>query len=214
MTQLWLHESDEKKKRLLEAALKEFSEKGYELASTNQIVKQANLSKGMLFHLFQNKKSLFLYIAECCIQFLLNYLEKYRSTIARDPFQRILELNQLKMNLFALEPAIYSMSLVGFIDRPNELKEEIQNLEQQLNHQLFEFYFSDIDTSELRTDISYRNVLMLFFESVEAMIRIHVIKNKSSVDQGKSSLFTLFEGLNDYIEALKYGLYQSKNECS
>lgn len=207
MSQLWTHESDEKKKRLLEAALKEFSEKGYELASTNQIVKQANLSKGMLFHLFQNKKNLFLYIAECCIQFFLNYLEQHSSTMARDPFQRILDLNQLKMNLFALEPAIYKMSLVGFIDRPTELLEEIQNLEQQLNHQLFELYFSDLDTSDLRTDISYKNVLKLFFESVEALIRMHVIINKTSDDHGMSSLSTLFEGLNEYIEALKHGLY-------
>ncbi|WP_145950380.1 TetR/AcrR family transcriptional regulator, partial [Paenibacillus sp. Y412MC10] len=53
MFPLWLHETDQKKVRLLESALKEFSDKGYEQTSTNQIVKQAGLSKGMLFHFFQ-----------------------------------------------------------------------------------------------------------------------------------------------------------------
>lgn len=52
----------EKKKRILIAALKEFSEKGYEQASTNSIVKEAGISKGILFHYFKTKRDLYLYV--------------------------------------------------------------------------------------------------------------------------------------------------------
>ena len=54
--------SEEKQQRILNAALKEFAQKGYKNASTNQIVKEADISKGLLFHYFKNKKQLFLFL--------------------------------------------------------------------------------------------------------------------------------------------------------
>ena len=41
---------EDKKKRIIEASIEEFAKKGYEKASTNNIVKTAGISKGILFH--------------------------------------------------------------------------------------------------------------------------------------------------------------------
>lgn len=49
----------EKRERVINAALKEFS-KGYMAANTDVIVKEAGISKGMLFHYFGSKRGLFL----------------------------------------------------------------------------------------------------------------------------------------------------------
>ena len=45
----------EKQERILDAALKEFAEYGYENGSTNRIVKNCGISKGSLFTYFENK---------------------------------------------------------------------------------------------------------------------------------------------------------------
>ena len=50
---------DEKQDRILNAAIKEFAQKGYDSASTNEIVKEAGISKGLLFHYFKIKSSYF-----------------------------------------------------------------------------------------------------------------------------------------------------------
>lgn len=39
----------EKRERIINAALKEFAQKGYDKASTNEIIKEAGISKGSLF---------------------------------------------------------------------------------------------------------------------------------------------------------------------
>lgn len=52
---------EEKRERLITEALKEFS-KGYSYANTDEIVKQAGISKGLLFHYFGSKKELFLFL--------------------------------------------------------------------------------------------------------------------------------------------------------
>ncbi len=54
--------SEEKRQRILNAALGEFAAKGFEDASTNRIVQEAGISKGALFHYFGNKKKLFDYL--------------------------------------------------------------------------------------------------------------------------------------------------------
>ena len=46
----FLHHDDARKSRILEAALVEFADKGYKKASTNTIVRETGVSKGLLFH--------------------------------------------------------------------------------------------------------------------------------------------------------------------
>ena len=48
----------EKQKLILNAAIKEFSRNGFEKASTNEIVKEASISKGSYLIIFKVKGSL------------------------------------------------------------------------------------------------------------------------------------------------------------
>lgn len=59
----------EKQDRIINAALKVFAENGYKRASTDEIVKEAGISKGLLFHYFISKQGLY--------EFLFDYSAKY-----------------------------------------------------------------------------------------------------------------------------------------
>jgi len=48
----------------VQASLAAFAESGYDLASTNRIVRDAGISKGALFKYFKDKEALFLYVVE------------------------------------------------------------------------------------------------------------------------------------------------------
>lgn len=54
--------SDEKKGRLLDAALQEFSIRTFSQASINQIVRNAGISKGSFYQYFKDKEDLYLYV--------------------------------------------------------------------------------------------------------------------------------------------------------
>lgn len=70
----FLNLDKEKQERILNAAMKEFALKGFDNASTNEIVKEANIGKGMLFHYFKSKKDLFLFLYDYTLGVLLNEL--------------------------------------------------------------------------------------------------------------------------------------------
>lgn len=63
-TALFEKQNKDKQKRIIEAAILEFSEKGFENANTNRIAREANISVGSLFKYFNNKIDLFLYIVK------------------------------------------------------------------------------------------------------------------------------------------------------
>ncbi len=52
----------EKQDRMINASLKVFSQYGYKHASTDEIVKDAGISKGLLFHYFESKIGLYSFL--------------------------------------------------------------------------------------------------------------------------------------------------------
>lgn len=52
----------EKQDKILNAALKVFAENGFRRASTDEMVKEAEISKGLLFHYFSSKMGLFVFV--------------------------------------------------------------------------------------------------------------------------------------------------------
>ncbi|WP_407311728.1 TetR/AcrR family transcriptional regulator [Desulfosporosinus sp. SB140] len=56
--------SEEKKERIFDAAMKEFSIRTFSQASINQIIKNADIPKGSFYQYFDNKEDLYLYMLE------------------------------------------------------------------------------------------------------------------------------------------------------
>ncbi len=56
---------------MINAALKIFAENGYKRASTDDIVKEAGISKGLLFHYFESKIGLFEFLFDYSAKFLM-----------------------------------------------------------------------------------------------------------------------------------------------
>jgi len=59
LTELFERIPEEKKERILQAAINEFANNGYENANTNLIAKKANISVGSLYKYFTSKEELF-----------------------------------------------------------------------------------------------------------------------------------------------------------
>lgn len=56
--------SDEKRRRIVDAALQEFAAHSFNEASTNRIIKNAGIPKGSFYQYFKNKEDLYLYFLD------------------------------------------------------------------------------------------------------------------------------------------------------
>ena len=73
----------EKQDRMINAALKIFAIRGYRHASTDDIVREAAVSKGLLFHYFESKLGVYTFIYDYSVRYMILEL---RSTV--DPGEK------------------------------------------------------------------------------------------------------------------------------
>lgn len=71
MNQKFFNLSDEKRKRIIDAGYRVFSENKYKKSPMSEIATEAEISKSLLFHYFKNKKELYLYLYDYGVEIIM-----------------------------------------------------------------------------------------------------------------------------------------------
>ena len=96
-----------KQDRILTSALEEFAREGFDRASTNVIVENAAISKGLLFHYFGNKRKLYQYLIDYSFDYVARLLDKGIHWQEKDFFKCAEEITTLKLSALQRYPRIY-----------------------------------------------------------------------------------------------------------
>lgn len=97
----------EKQDRMINSALKVFSQYGYRHASTDEIVKGAGISKGLLFHYFQSKIGLYSFLYDYATRFATLELTHYVEKNENGYFKLFSQILTAKANSMAQYPYIF-----------------------------------------------------------------------------------------------------------
>jgi len=145
----------EKKDRIINAALDEIALKGFKKASTNTIVKQAGISKGMLFYYFGSKEELFDFLCEYTIEFAKReYVGKFTSRLkTRDFIERCRALAEQKSEVLSNYPHIIKFYESFFIPGNEAYFIKYSQTIQEINHTVRAGLYDDLDYSLFRDGI-------------------------------------------------------------
>lgn len=88
----------EKQDRVINAALKVFAVQGYRHGSTDIIVREAAISKGLLFHYFENKHGVYQFIYDYSAKYMNLELRANVSPKEKDLFAVVKQIERAKMN--------------------------------------------------------------------------------------------------------------------
>ncbi len=89
----------EKQDRMINAALKVFAMQGYKHASTDDIVKEAGISKGLLFHYFESKLGAYEFVYEYSVRYMVIELSTTVSRIETNLFELMRQMEFARMNV-------------------------------------------------------------------------------------------------------------------
>ena len=157
----------EKQLKILNAAFQEFAEKGYNQASTNRIVKEAGIGKGMLFYYFKSKKELYHYLVEYGKNFVLNeYLNKIDES-ETDFIKRYQQAGQTKMAAYAKCPNIFNFLGSIYLNKEYLLSAELESQMIAAQKLGYSKLFTNIDTSLFREDVAAEQVIKLIQWSMD-----------------------------------------------
>ncbi len=153
----------EKQDRMINASLKLFALNGYKHASTDDIVVEAGISKGLLFHYFGSKLGLYTFLYDYSVRFMKLELTTGVDASERDYFEIRKQIEFCKMQILKNYPYMQQ-----FLDRSKteDVKEALLAIENQ-RKELSELYgnilgradrekFKDgVDYSKLDAMINY-----------------------------------------------------------
>lgn len=204
---------EEKKKRILDAAIEEFAVNGYDKASTNSIVKKAEISKGILFHYFGSKKNLFLYIFDYCITNLIDKYYLLKESEPEDIFERFMRINIRKMKIIQEEPLMNKLVFSAISNMPQSLKHELSEMYNNYSSKYLPEVFENVDTSKFRKEIDSQKAIELIMICMDGLSNKYLQKYKSiPMEEILNNIDEIMEDFNKYMEILKFGIYKDHEE--
>lgn len=116
----------EKQDRIINAALKVFARSSYKHASTDDIVKEAGISKGLLFHYFESKIGLYAFLYDYSVRFMLLELSREVDRSETDFFVLTRQMEEARMQVMKLYPYMQQFLNLGLKEECPEAVTQIE----------------------------------------------------------------------------------------
>jgi TetR/AcrR family transcriptional regulator len=159
----FLNLPEAKQEKILDAALAEFADKGYEQASVNVMVSTSGIAKGSLYQYFTDKKGIFLYIFDFAISRVRRTLVKVKEETAGEDFFTRLEKSLLTgVDFIRRHPRIYNVYLkILFDQRVPEREKLLKAVRQFAADYLGSLVRQGVTRGEIRADLPEPTVIFL-----------------------------------------------------
>lgn len=196
----------EKQELIINVATKEFVQSGFEKASTNEIVKEAQISKGSLFNYFNSKKDLYVYLIEYSIQ-VIEKLFKQIDLNETDLFKRIENIGLQKLHIQQKYPQVFDFLTSSVQEESAEIKDTIKHKVDSIYTRGTELIYKDIDYSKFREEVDIEKAIeilnwTMFGFGDKALKQINTFENSSEFGD------LYLKEWKHYADILKYSFYK------
>ncbi|MBO5056146.1 MAG: TetR/AcrR family transcriptional regulator [Lachnospiraceae bacterium] len=159
----------EKQDRMINAALKVFALNGYEHASTDDIVREAGISKGLLFHYFISKLGLYSFIYDYSVKYMMLELSTGVAKGETDYFDLLWQVRAVQIQVMHNYP--YMLQFLNESKKEN-VKEALEATEDKrgvLSHQ-YNQIMRRADLSRLKKDVDVERLTKMIDLTVNGLL--------------------------------------------
>lgn len=198
--------------KILQSAIEEFGEKGYDNASLNTICTKYSISKGLIYHNFKNKDELYLCSVEECFTKLVKYLKEgdYSNNNAWENMKKLLTLRQEFFEKFQNYKNIFFGAVLS---PPNHLIEKIQNIRKEYDSFNIERFKELLKNVKLRKGITEELAISYFLayqEMFNGYFQNKICKSKDLLSVSKEHDLKLLP----ILDVMLYGIVSEEFESS
>jgi len=203
----FLNLKPEKRERIVNAAMKEFAQKGFKNASTDAIVKEAAISKGALFHYFNNKKDLFFFLYDYSLDILMNQMQLKYNYDEKDFFERLRQGSLLKIEILKKHPEMYDFMAAAYMEVSGEVKGDLDSRNKGLIATRQNILNEGIDTSKFKDEVDSKRAFEIIGWTLEGFTKKEMgrVKNYSLYEQNYNDVT---KELDIYLDMLKKSFYK------
>lgn len=160
----------EKQDRMINAALKVFATNGYGHASTDDIVKEAGISKGLLFHYFISKLGLYSFIYDYSVRYMMLEISTGVSAKETDYFELLGQIKQAQLQVMKNYPYMLLFLNKGREENVSEALLETEDKRKVLPEKYTEI-MERADLGKFKKDMDVRLLTKMIDYSVDGLMR-------------------------------------------
>ena len=162
----------EKQDRMINAALKVFAINGYRHASTDDVVKEAGISKGLLFHYFENKLGVYQFAYDYSVRYMSLELSTFVGNKERDLFEIVKQIQSARLDAMKGYPYMQQFLTRSSYEDANEVLLVIGQRKDILDNAYQDIY-RRINFNSLPHGNDGRLLFQLMNHAAEGLIQEH-----------------------------------------
>ena len=191
----------EKQDRMINAALKVFALNGYRHAGTDDIVREAAISKGLLFHYFGSKLGVYAFVYDYSVRYLLLELSRTVDTEETDLFTLMQQVETGKLHAMCgypyLQPFLNRAQAENVSEALLATEESRQRLEEA-----YEALYAKADFSGYASEEDVRKLRKMLELTIRGLMNERILEDAFQPEM-------LYEEIREYLD-----LSRRLAECS
>lgn len=198
---------DTKRDALLTAAMSKFAKNGYKKTTTDEIILEAEISKGLLFHYFGTKKDLYIFLFQYANTTIMQEYYARVDLKERDIFERLRSMFLLKFELLNRYPAIFDFSASAYYEKDPEVTAKINEYTNLLYSDTQNEMLKDIDLSLFKENLDIEKVIDIIIFTLRGYSESQASPEKRAEDYSKE-LERYIKEIDEYIAVLRSVFYK------
>ena len=196
----------EKRERIINAALREFVG-GFKKASTDAIVREAGISKGLLFHYFGTKEGLHGFLVDYAIGVMTSEYLGLINLRQRDIIESMWQMLLLKIDLSYKYPSIFEFLAGVYSDGRSESPafEKFGEMQEKIIGEVY----ANCDKSLFRGDVNADKCIEIIRWALSGYAEAQVIR-EGAADDYKPHYDRYLKETKEYLEIFRRCFYNEK----
>ncbi|MDF2891864.1 MAG: transcriptional regulator [Clostridia bacterium] len=199
---------EDKKERIIRAAIDEFHKNGFENAKIGNIADEAQIAKGSIYQYFEDKKELFMYSINWSLDYFMKNIDYSSPVEEMDPFDYLLSDGHKKLELLKKEKVMVYFFKDIMTGKFGAMTKEINDYLWKIGDEhLLKLIDVGIKKGTIRSDVD-KNLLLLFYKGVTMQMDEYVfLKAEEDVFDLSDEKFTQIENyIKNIVELMKHGM--------
>lgn len=195
----------EKQNAIINGAMHVFSKYEYKKATTEEIAKEAGISKALLFHYFGNKKGLYLFLYDYAIKKLSEHMKELKNKKNNDFFYKIIDAQNCKVKILLEHPDLMMFLAKVYFEENEDVKDVISDVFKNSTVEAKVDFFKDVDLNKFKDDVSPKQVLNIVVWMAEGFMKDKKLEADNPVD-----LLKLNDEYVEHLEVLRKAFYKEE----
>ncbi len=182
-----------KQEAIINAGFHVFSQNSYKKSPMSEIADAAGISKSLLFHYFHNKRELYLFLWDRCMEITTKSLEENLSFVPEDLFEMMFKGLKIKADIMRQYPDLGAFVVKSYYEKDPDVCEDIQQLIAKYTNFNKIAFFTSLDSEQFIPGLDLQMMYQTMYWASEGYLWEKVQQGSLTADEMEADFIKIID---------------------